>query len=320
MFASILKGDWLESDHPRDNNGKFTTDTTVYYHGSISGDLRGGKTGLHLGTREAAKQALQARIGVPAEGEWDGTREYGKTLLMGMDKQKAFEKSHPHVYVTTGINCDAPKEDYYPKEGKLTYPDGSPVLMTEKPDIRPFVLNTEMSNTRSNPHKDFKANGYMKAQLKKGTATRGYYYINDGEDSGSISVVVPNGKHIKPVERKAEMFAKIMVQKDWAAFDAMRKNPESQKAAIAKNHDVAQGLLAQSNKLKNDPEKKLKLNDYMLGQGYIPDAADNGETIYLPLTGDTKSNKLPANPVAGHKVHIVLNHKTGHVDAVSRYT
>ena len=54
----------------------------VWYHGSVSGDLRGGRTGLHLGTYEAATQALEARIGVPAEGEWDGKREYGKTKLM----------------------------------------------------------------------------------------------------------------------------------------------------------------------------------------------------------------------------------------------
>lgn len=116
------------------------------------------------------------------------------------------------------------------------------------------------------------------------------------------------------------MFAKIMVQKDWAAFDAMRKNPQAQKVAIAKNHEVAQGLLAKSNELKNDSDRAVKLNAHMLTQGYLPDVADNGDTLYLPLTGDPKSDKLPSNPVAGHKVHIVLNHKTGHVDAVSRYT
>lgn len=116
------------------------------------------------------------------------------------------------------------------------------------------------------------------------------------------------------------MFAKLLVQKDWAAFDAMRKNPAAQKAAIAKNHDVAQGLLKKFNEVKNDPDKFKKLNAHMAEQGYLPDTADNGDMLYLPLTGDTESDKLPSNPVAGHKVHIVLNHKTGHVDAVSRYT
>lgn len=115
------------------------------------------------------------------------------------------------------------------------------------------------------------------------------------------------------------MFARILVQKDWAAFDAMRKSSHAQKAAIAKNHEVSEGLLSEFKKLKNDPDKHMKLNGYMLKQGYLPSTSDSGETLYLPLTGDTESDKLPSNPVAGHKVHIVLNHKTGHVDAVSRY-
>src|SRR5271157_5590442 len=49
-----------------------------FWHGSPTGDLRGGISGLHLGSREAAETALRARIGWPADGTpWDGTREYG---------------------------------------------------------------------------------------------------------------------------------------------------------------------------------------------------------------------------------------------------
>ncbi len=58
-------------------------DANIWHRGSATGDLRGGKTGLHLGTFKAAKQALEATIGIPVEGEWDGHREYGKTLLCG---------------------------------------------------------------------------------------------------------------------------------------------------------------------------------------------------------------------------------------------
>lgn len=39
----------------------------TFWHGSPSGDLRGSKNGLHIGTYEAAKQALEARIGIPVE-------------------------------------------------------------------------------------------------------------------------------------------------------------------------------------------------------------------------------------------------------------
>jgi hypothetical protein len=53
----------------------------VFWHGSPSGDLRGGKSGLHVGTKEAAKQALEARIGIPADGKgWSGDREYVPAL------------------------------------------------------------------------------------------------------------------------------------------------------------------------------------------------------------------------------------------------
>jgi hypothetical protein len=58
----------------------------IWYHGTASGDLRGGRSGLHVGTYEAAKEALDATIGIPAKGDWDGTREYGKTLLAGKKK------------------------------------------------------------------------------------------------------------------------------------------------------------------------------------------------------------------------------------------
>src|SRR5207253_3124065 len=96
----------------------------IYWHGSPSGDLRGGTNGLHIGTREAAAQALNARIGRPLEGEWDGTREYGKTLLMGRDRF--------HL----GYGADAPTGEHYPT-GTAKYGDGTPVALDVKPDIFP---------------------------------------------------------------------------------------------------------------------------------------------------------------------------------------
>lgn len=168
------------------------------YHGSFSGDLRGGTSGLHLGTKKAAHEALTARIGHPAEGHWDGTREYGKTKLAG---KKTIESRGEYV---TGHNVYAPDHDYYPHEHPrpLKHADGTLADHTNKPSIKPYKIIGKMSNQIHTPHKDFHANGYMKAAIKKGNAKRGYYYKNEAEDAGSISAVVPNGSHVKEVEEK----------------------------------------------------------------------------------------------------------------------
>lgn len=173
------------------NSEQFMNMPGVFWHGSPSGDLRGSSNGLHVGTYEAAKQALEARIGIPAEGTWDGTREYGKTLLAG--KQR-IESINP--YGVTGYNCEAPNEDYYPT-GRATYGDGTLIPLTVKPNIIPVRITGKMTNTPNNPHEDFKANGLMRGQISRGKAKSGYYYKNEGEDSGSISAVLPNGTHIE---------------------------------------------------------------------------------------------------------------------------
>ena len=143
----------IDSGHPRNQAIAAAMDTArkvhkayggvakenspVWWHGSGSGDLRGGKTGLHLGTREAAANALNARIGWPAEGSWDGKRKYGETLLAG---QKRLNAMGP--YNITGHNVDAPKEDYYPHQHPKT-PDvspGVPMRADMSPSIKPFRL------------------------------------------------------------------------------------------------------------------------------------------------------------------------------------
>lgn len=171
-------------------------DNQVWYHGSPSGKFIGAYNGLHVGTKLAATQALEARIGVPAEGEWDGTREYGKTLLAGRETLARFEKERG-IYVTSGFNCcsdNLPNEDYYPtnRADRAQYSDGTPIKFSDKPKIFKVKINVPMSNTPQNPMQDFKANGYMQSNIKKGTAKRGYYYKNEAEDAGSISAVLPN--------------------------------------------------------------------------------------------------------------------------------
>lgn len=165
-------------------------DSGVWYHGSPSGDLRGGVSGLHLGTFKAAKQALEARIGAPVEGEWDGTREYGKTLLCGKKSLKLKGIS------ISGFNCDIGDEDFYPTQSPK---DAQYLTMSMKPAIKKYKILCPTTNTISNPYPDFKANGYMQGLLKRGIAKNGFYYKNEGEDSGSISIVVPNGTCVKEI-------------------------------------------------------------------------------------------------------------------------
>ena len=164
----------------------------IFYHGSTDKKLD-GKNGIHVGTKLAATQALQARIGVPAEGEWDGTREYGKTLLAG---QKTILKKEKELgyYCNTGFNCHAPEKDYYPTERKdrATYSNKIPIPFDCKPIIFPVKIIGKMSNSMYNPHSDIMANSLIMRALKKGNAKSGFYYINDGEDYGSISAVVPD--------------------------------------------------------------------------------------------------------------------------------
>jgi hypothetical protein len=176
--------------------------SNIYYHGSTDTNMSGEK-GIHVGTYKAAKQALEARIGVPAVGEWDGTREYGKTLLAGRKTLERIEKEEKR-YVITGFNCsrDIPNEDYFPtdREERAEYSNKAHIPFDCKPIIFKVVITGKMSNTPSNPHNDIRANSMMLRNLKQGNAKSGYYYINDGEDYGSISAVVPNKTFLKIVE------------------------------------------------------------------------------------------------------------------------
>jgi hypothetical protein len=162
----------------------------VFYHGSTDKNLF-GKNGIHVGTKLAATQALEARIGVPAEGEWDGTREYGKTLLAG--KQTLTKPGNR--WKSTGFNCcGVPEEDYYPpqREERAEYSDGTSIPFDSKPIVFPVKIVGKMTNSPYNPYTDSKANSMILRNIKMGNAKSGYYYINDGEDAGSISAVIPD--------------------------------------------------------------------------------------------------------------------------------
>lgn len=173
----------------------------IFYHGSTDKKLL-GKNGIHIGTKKAATQALESRIGVPAEGEWDGTRVYGNTLLAGRKKLELWDKTNVKgYYITTGFNVgkDISEEDYFPKDRnkKAVYSDKSEISFNSKPIVFPVKIIGRMSNTPNNPHNDVRANSMMMRNLKLNNAKSGYFYINDGEDEGSLSAVVPNASFLK---------------------------------------------------------------------------------------------------------------------------
>ena len=169
--------------------------TNQFYHGSTDKNFS-GKRGIHIGSKKAATQALESRIGVPSEGEWDGTRLYGKTKLAGKKRLEEIGKERGYSLVT-GYNAgrDVPDEDYYPpeREERAKYSDGKEISFFSKPIVFPVKIVGPMNNTQRDPKKDTMANSLMIRQLKKNQAKHGYYYENEGEDEGSISAVVPNG-------------------------------------------------------------------------------------------------------------------------------
>ena len=215
-------------------------DPTVFWHGTASGDLRGGTQGLHVGTYKAATQALEATIGIPAEGTWDGTREYGKTLLMGSDRQEEREKQIQRetgeryaCYGGTGYNCggpnyEIPRHDFYPSEKpdkeKAHYSNGELIPLTVKPAIFPLRIKQEaMANTPRRPMSDGSANAAAVREKKKfGGLQRGHFYRNEGEDSGSISAVLPNEKALELIVKSEMLIVKsedVELVKD-AEFEA----------------------------------------------------------------------------------------------------
>jgi len=167
--------------------------SNIYYHGTPDKNIQ-GKKGIHIGTKLAATQALNARIGVPAQGEWGGTKEYGKTLLAGKKTLRKLEQSGD--FCETGYNCgsDVPEEDYYPTQRKTRakYSDGIPIPFDAKPIIMAVRIVGKMSNTPNNPTTDSRANSMILKYLKMNNAKSGYFYINDAEDEGSVSAVVPD--------------------------------------------------------------------------------------------------------------------------------
>lgn len=181
----------------------------LFYHGTTDKNLS-GKTGIHVGTKMAAKQALEAKIGVPAKGEWDGSREYGKTLLAG--KKRLREMNYVFGYdpiMNFNATDDVPEEDYYPSERKKRakyFSTNKLIPLDSKPIIFQVIIIGEMSNTYGNPYSDGMANGMMGRYLKQGKAKKGYYYKNKWEDEGSISAVVPNGSFLKIVKLHPDKF------------------------------------------------------------------------------------------------------------------
>jgi len=172
----------------------------IFYHGTASGNLKKASYGIHIGTKQAAKEALEARIGIRADGkDWDGSQEYGKTLLAG---KKSIRSNKFGKFRESGFNTEIPENDFYPTDikNKAKYSNSETIDFKSKPIILKVEIIGPMTNTIYSPMSDEKANSIMKRLIKMNKAKRGYFYKNISEDYGSISAVVPNEKHLKIIK------------------------------------------------------------------------------------------------------------------------
>jgi len=188
-----------------DQIGRTPLTLPVWYHGSPTGEP--GPTGaVHVGTAAAAKIALEARIGIPADGKgWNGDREYGKTLIAGRDTLDKMNKTgySQAPYNATGYNAGeqrVPKNDYYPTERPTERPtmghDKTLVPLDAKPSVAQYNITGHMNNTANRPATDDGANRRARS---KAAMTGGLYYKNTGEDSGKVSAVVPDRTYLRKV-------------------------------------------------------------------------------------------------------------------------
>jgi GNAT superfamily N-acetyltransferase len=223
---------------------EFANDPKTFWHGSPNGEI-GRKVahyGVHVGSYKAAKIALEARIGRRADGkDWDGTQEYGKTLLSNDYTTHDFD--HETRVWTEHTDHHEPS---YPTEGAV-YSDRSRSKLTDKPALFPLRITGEMSNTPQTPHEDYKANGYMQGQLKKGVAKRGYYYRNIGEDEGSISAVLPSRDHVKThadfireagMEHEAAAGHSVQIYENTKVRDLKTLHKELDQQGVPEDHPI----------------------------------------------------------------------------------
>ena len=182
-----------------DQVGRVPIQPGIWYHGSPLGEPGVGP--IHVGTQLAAKQALESRIGIPADGKgWDGTREYGKTLLAGQDTLKKLgAAAYNGGFPESGYNAfNVPKEDYYATDRTSQRAtmgrDNTPVPFDARPAVRAYEIAGNMSNNTFHPTTDTRANGMQRRLKNVGT-----YYKEDGEDSGSVAAVVPTKDFLRRV-------------------------------------------------------------------------------------------------------------------------
>lgn len=196
-----------QSGHPQKRSFVSSSNKSYdnFWHGSPSGELKGSSSGIHIGTYQAAKEALGARIGYRADGkDWDGSQAYGDTLLAGTKTLKS------RGLYPTGFNAGVERKGIEGDFVVTDYPDiipkysgGEPISKQSKPNLFKVKIVGPMSNTPATAYDDFKANGYMKASIKRGNAKNGFFYNNVSEDAGSISAVVPSKGHLDIVNNKA---------------------------------------------------------------------------------------------------------------------
>ena len=82
---------------------------------------------------------------------------------------------------------------------RAKYSDGTPVPDGARPSILRVEITGRMTNTPRTPLSDVRANALIMRSLRAGNARSGFYYVNDGEDAGSVSAVVPDASFLRVV-------------------------------------------------------------------------------------------------------------------------
>lgn len=276
------------------------------WHGSPSGKL---SDTVHVGTRKAAEEALTARIGYPADGEWDGSRKYNETKLAGKHTMIARGLS------VCGHNCHAPDHDYYPHEhpeGMPTYSDSSKLTGDEYPTIKKYTLQGKMTNSLTNPRSDRIANSIA----KRGGMKRGVFYKNDAEDAGSISAVVPKGhlkesedySHLKPhpIEKMRD-YTEAEKPWEWREYDRYAR-PIFPRAFDSPEHFWSKYKEAPLRHLTPDELKNL---DYSTAGSYLGNEPGKHERALRHFTGHRDLNRIQDHLNTRIAPPIVLRHSRG---------
>jgi len=192
----------------------------VWWHGSVSGDIGGGKDqygkGLHVGDYQTAAHVLQIRFGsnpLHPEGRWTG--------------EHSLSEAYPNLFDEN----DNPIPDENGWHQFKHYDGTTSIPGSHRPNVFPVAITGPMSNTTDTAVSDGQAHVLMGDQHRHPPKTpKGYYYINGAEGEGRspetgvvspVSAVVPSVDHVQKLDpAKYEHIAQEAHQNWMQNFDS----------------------------------------------------------------------------------------------------